>query len=152
MTCWLINTTRQNYEIMKARNFDLLGVDGANSRKASQMNPNDGLVIYVREDRSFVATATVKSRCFQGQSLIWKSQDKDERFRHRVRIAADIVAEDECGIVDGLQIGPSLDYIKRWPPEMWELALFGMVHIISKRDFDFIEGELNRLQESSDAD
>ena len=39
---------------------------------------------------------------------------------------------------------------ERWPPEMWNLALFGMVHIISKRDFDFIEGELSRFRDDSE--
>ena len=47
-------------------------------------------------------------------------------------------------------MGPTLEYVKRWPPEMWDLALFGMVHIISKRDFDFIEGELSRFHDDSE--
>ena len=147
MTCWLINTTREYYDIMKERGFDLLGIDAPNSRKATQMMPEDGLVIYVREDRSFVASATVTSKHFQDQSLIWKSHIEDESFRHRVRIVPEIVVDDAEEWVDGMQIGPSLEYVKRWPPEMWDLALFGMVHIISKRDFDLIEGELSRVQE-----
>lgn len=151
MTCWMINTTRENYAITTERGFDLLGVDQANSRKATQMAPGDRLAFYVREDRSFVATATVTGRCFQEQSRIWKSTAKRERFRNRVRIEPDVVAAEEVG-VDGLQVGPTLEYVKRWPPEMWDLALFGMVHIISKRDFDFIEGELTRLRDDTDPD
>ena len=149
MTCWMINTTRENYSITNERGFDLLGVDSSNSRKATQMAPGDRLAFYVREDRSFVATATVINRCFQDQSPIWKSNSKRERFRNRVKIEADLIgSEDEW--VDGLQVGPTLEYVKRWPPEMWDLALFGMVHIISKRDFDFIEGELSRFHEDSE--
>ena len=49
--------------------------------------------------------------------------------------------------VDALQVGPTLEYVKRWPPEMWELAFFGMVHIISKRDFELLENELSRYAE-----
>ena len=30
---------------------------------------------------------------------------------------------------------------------MWDLAFFGMVHIISKRDFELLENELNRYAE-----
>ena len=35
MTCWMINTTRENYAITRERGFDLLGVDSPNSRKAT---------------------------------------------------------------------------------------------------------------------
>ena len=149
MTCWMINTTRENYAITTERGFDLLGVDQPNSRKATQMAPGDRLAFYVREDMSFVATATVTGRCFQEQSQIWKSSAKRERFRNRVRIEPDVIG-DQDEWVDGLQVGPTLEYVKRWPPEMWDLALFGMVHIISKRDFDFIEGELSRFREDSE--
>ncbi len=140
----MINTTRENFAITNERGFDLLGVDQLNSRKATQMAPGDRLAFYVREDRSFVATATVTGRSFQEQTPIWKSSAKRERFRNRVRIEPDIIG-DQDEWVDGLQVGPTLEYVKRWPPEMWDLAFFGMVHIISKRDFDFIERELSRF-------
>ncbi len=151
MTCWLINITRENYAITTERGFDLLGVDSGNSRKATQMAPDDRLAFYVRDDRSFVATATVTSRSFQENTRIWKSNAKRERFRNRVNIEPDIIG-DEGEWVDGLQVGPTMEYVKRWPPEMWDLALFGMVHIISKRDFDLIEGELARFLEDAEPD
>lgn len=139
----MINTTRENFDITHERGFDLLGVDSSNSRKASQMAKGDRLVFYVRESRKFAATATVIGKSFQNGSPIWKHHTKRERFRNRVNIEADVILkEDEW--VDALQVGPTLEYVKRWPPEMWDLAFFGMVHIISKRDFDLLEGELNR--------
>ena len=149
MTCWLINMSRENFAITNERGFDLLGVDHPNSRKATQMAPGDRLLFYVREDRRFAATATVKSRSFQDNSAVWKSSSKRERFRNRVHIRSDHVA-DEDRWVNGLQVGPTLEYVKRWPPEMWDLALNGMVHILSKRDFDYIEKELNRVPKAND--
>ena len=41
--------------------------------------------------------------------------------------------------IDTNQIGPSLEYVKRWAPEKWKLALFGKLHIISQNDFNFIQ-------------
>ena len=41
--------------------------------------------------------------------------------------------------IDANQIGPSLEYVKRWAPEKWKLALFGKLHIISQNDFIFIQ-------------
>ena len=147
----MINTTRENYIITEERGFDMLGVDSSNSRKATQMAPGDRLTFYVQEERSFVATATVTGRCFQDQSPIWKSTAKREKFRNRVRIEPNIIGTDDDW-VDGLQVGPTLEYVKRWPPEMWDLAMFGMVHIISKRDFDFIERELSRFHVEPEPD
>ncbi len=151
MTCWLINTTRENYDITRERGFGLMGIDASNSRKASQMVSGDRIVFYVREDRSFASTATVTDKCFHDSSPIWKHHTKKEKFRNRVPIEPDVIAGDEDW-VDALQVGPTMEYIKRWPPEMWELAFFGMVHIISKRDFELLENELNRYADDAEYD
>ena len=73
MTCWLINTTRENYEITRERDFDLIGIDALNSRKASQMVSGDRIVLYVRDARRFAVTATVTEKCFHNNSPIWKT-------------------------------------------------------------------------------
>ena len=143
MTCWMINTTRENFEITRDRGFKLLGIDTPNRRKASQMVSGDRLVFYVRDDRRFAATATVKGKTFQNGSRIWKHHSNRERFRNRVNIELDVLPDEESW-VDARQVGPTMEYVKRWPPEMWDMAFFGMVHIISKRDFDLLEGELSR--------
>lgn len=145
MTCWIINTTRENFDITRERGFDLLGIDAANGRKASQMTAGDRLVFYVSNDRSFAAVATVTGKSFQNGTRIWKHSSPKERFRNRVNIELDMLSPDDRW-VDAMQLGPTLEYVKRWPPEMWDLAFFGMVHIISKRDFDLLEGELRRFQ------
>jgi len=51
---------------------------------------------------------------------------------------------DEEHYVDGYQVGPTLEYVRKWPPDRWPLAFFGMLHIIPQRDFNFIEEELKR--------
>ncbi len=149
MTCWLINTTRENYDITRERGMELIGIDAPNSRKASQMIPGDRIVFYVRDNRGFAATATVTAKVFQNNSPIWKHHTKKEKYRNRVRIESDVIAEDGDW-VDALQVGPTMEYVKRWPPEMWELAFFGMVHIISKRDFELLENELGRYEDDSE--
>ena len=151
MTCWLINTTRENYDITRERGFDLIGIDAPNSRKASQMVSGDRIVFYVRDDRSFAAAATVTAKVLHDSSPIWKHHTKKEKFRNRVPIEPDVIVDDGDW-VDALQVGPTMEYVKRWPPEMWELAFFGMVHIISKRDFELLENELNRYADDAEYD
>ena len=144
-TCWLINTPRTYFDAVRERGLDLLGIDSPNARRSRQMAPDDTLVFYIQETRSFVATARVKSRVFEGHDEIWTNPTRPkEKFVSRVRLAPSVVATDSSEEIAGLQVGPSLEYVKRWPPEWWHLALFGMVHILSQRDFDLLEAELKR--------
>ena len=144
-TCWLINMPRSYFEVTRERGFDLLGIDRPNARKSRQMTRDDELVFYIPESRTFVATARVKSQGFEGNDEIWTHPTHPrEQFRNRLRIEASVVASDPIEEVEGLQVGPTLEYVKRWPPEWWHLALVGMVHVLSQRDFDLLETELKR--------
>ena len=144
-TCWLINAPRSYFDAVRERGLDLVGIDTANARKSRQMAPEDDLVFYVQESRTFVATARVTSRMFEGHEEIWTHPTHPkERYVSRVHISPSLVATDASQEVAGLQVGPTLEYVKRWPPEWWHLALFGMVHVLSQRDFDLLETELKR--------
>ena len=46
--------------------------------------------------------------------------------------------------VDAMEVGPRLEYVRKWAPEMWNLALHGSLHIIPQRDFTMLEEELKR--------
>jgi hypothetical protein len=59
------------------------------------------------------------------------------------------VVLDESDHVDCYQVGPTLEYVKKWPPHLWPHAFFGMLHIIPQRDFNFIEAELRRAGKDS---
>ena len=143
-TCWMVNSSLENYNLTRERGFDVLGIDSPNARKAAQMVPGDRILFYIRDSKRFVATATVKSNQFRDRSRIWKHHSNRETFSSRVKIEADVVAETDEEEVDAYQVGPTLEYVKRWLPEQWELSFFGMVHIFSQRDFDLLEGELKR--------
>ena len=136
-------TTQENLEITRARGFSMQGVDTKNRKKAIRMGPEDRVLYYVSDKRGFAATATVTSESFEDDEPIWKHHREQEKFPHRVEISADVVLEP-VDYVDGYQIGPTLEYVKKWAPDRWPLAFFGMLHIIPQRDFNFVEGELRR--------
>ena len=119
------------------------GVDTKNRRKALRIGPEDRVLYYVSDKKGFAATATVTSDNFEDHERIWKHHDDQETFPHRVELSPDVVL-DESEYVDGYQVGPTLQYVKKWPPDLWPLAFFGMLHIIPQRDFNFIESELRR--------
>lgn len=142
-TYWMLVTTQENLDITRARGFSMQGVDTKNRRKAVRMGPEDRVLYYVSDKKGFAATATVTSDSFEDHEPIWKHHREQETFPHRVEIAPNVVLEQE-NYVDGYQVGPTLEYVKKWPPDLWPLALYGMLHIIPQRDFNFVEDELKR--------
>jgi len=142
-TYWMLVTTQENLDITRARGFKLQGVDTRNRRKAVRMGPEDRVLYYVSDKSGFAATATVTSDSFEDDEPIWKHHRELENFPHRVEIEANVVLDEEH-YVDGYQVGPTLEYVRKWPPDRWPLAFFGMLHIIPQRDFNFIEEELKR--------
>ena len=139
----MLVTTQENLDITRARGFKLQGVDTRNRRKAVRMGPEDRVLYYVSDKSGFAATATVTSDSFEDDEPIWKHYRELENFPHRVEIEANVVLDEEH-YVDGYQVGPTLEYVRKWPPDRWPLAFFGMLHIIPQRDFNFIEEELKR--------
>jgi hypothetical protein len=142
-TYWMLVTTQENLDITRARGFSMQGIDTKNRKKAVQMGPEDRVLYYVSDRKGFAATATVTSESFEDDEPIWKHHREQETFPHRVEIDADVVL-DQANYVNGYQIGPTLEYVKKWAPDRWPLAFFGM---LPQRDFNFVEGELRRAGE-----
>jgi hypothetical protein len=147
-TYWMLVTTQENLDITRARGFSMQGVDTKNRKKAVRMGPEDRVLYYVSDRKGFAATATVTSDSFEDDERIWKHHREKETFPHRVELDADVVL-DQSAYVDGYQVGPTLEYVKKWPPHLWPHAFFGMLHIIPQRDFNYVEGELRRASGES---
>jgi predicted RNA-binding protein len=143
-TYWMLVTTQENLDITRAQGFSLQGVDTKNRRKAVRMGPEDRVLYYVSDKKGFAATATVTSDSFEDHEPIWKHHREQETFPHRVEIEADVVVE-QPDYIDGYQVGPTLEYVKKWSPDRWPQAFFGMLHIIPQRDFNLVEAELRRI-------
>jgi predicted RNA-binding protein len=147
-TYWMLVTDQANFDITRKNGFTVQGVDTRNRRKAVRMAPDDRVLYYIKDRRGFGAVATVTSDYFEQHSRIWKHYRPDEDFPHRVELAPDVVLEPE-DYVDALEIAPTLDYLKKWAPERWELAFFGMLHIVPQRDFSLLEDEMRRSYEAA---
>ena len=48
--------------------------------------------------------------------------------------------------IDGLKIGPGLEYVRKWSPETWPLAFWDRLHLLPQRDFKLLEGEMIRIK------
>jgi hypothetical protein len=142
-TYWMLVTDQRNYEVTRQRGFTIQGVDSRSRRKAVRMAADDRLVYYLADRRAFAALATVTSGHFESHEQIWRNHREREDFPHRVNIRPDMVL-DEDSMLDAYQIGPTLEYVKKWAPEDWPLAFVGMLHIIPQRDFTLLEDEMRR--------
>ena len=144
----MLVTTQEQLDVTRDYGFSIQGIDTKNRRKAVRMGPEDRILYYVSDKKGFAATATITSEAFEDHEPIWKHFREQETFPHRVEIEPNVVLRQEQ-YVDGYQIGPTLEYVKKWAPDRWPLAFYGMLHIIPQRDFNLIENELKRVDNSS---
>lgn len=143
-TYWMLVTTTENFKITRERGFESQGVEASQHRKTARFSPDDRLLYYLLDRRAFAATATVTSKQFDQRTRIWKHPLANEIFPHRVKVRPDLIL-DENQLISALEVGPRLDYVRKWPPEDWDLAFLGPLHILPQSDFSFIEAEMQRI-------
>lgn len=110
------------------------------------MEPDDRILFYVAgKVRKWTAIVTVTSKYFEDRTPIWESNgSRRELYPYRVKTTPSIVL-DEGDYIEALILAPRLEYVKRWPPELWPLAFFDSLHLIPQRDYRLIEAEMRRI-------
>ena len=140
----MIALSPENWETTRRLGVSVQGFSTKQRKKAERMEPGDRLLFYVKDQRVFPATATIQAKLFEERSRVWTGLAPNEMFPHRVQtrpIAVMPVGKE----LDAALIAPRLEYVKRWPIEMWPLALQGELHILPRRDMGLIEGEMLRI-------
>jgi len=143
-TYWMVAASLENFRITRGLDFTIQGMKSRQRRKAQRMEPGDRIVYYITGAQRFGATVTVTSKCAEDHQQIWESEGKAEDFPWRVEIRADAALSDEQ-FLDAREIGPRMEYVRRWPPEYWPLAFQGNLHILPKSDFELLEQEMKKL-------
>ena len=142
-TYWMVASSLENFHLTRGLNFTVQGMMSRQRRKAQRMEPGDRLVFYITGVQRFGATATVTSKCTEDHSTIWKTEGKVDDFPWRVNIKADVSLGDEQ-FLDAREIGPRMEYVRKWAPEDWPLAFHGNLHILPKSDFELLEQEMRK--------
>ena len=140
----MVAESDKNFEISKELGFTVHGLGNKYRRRAQRMQPNDRVLFYVTQFRKWTLTATITSRSFVEHKPIWKSTGRGDDYQYRVRMAPDIVLEED-DYIDARILAPGLEYLKRWIPEDWPLAFYDKLHLLPQRDFALIEGEMKRI-------
>ena len=141
---WMFVQSTEDFEVSKEKGFTIHGLKKRQRRRAQRMAPEDRALYYISGKRKWAATASITSHYFEDRTPLWQADRNGERFPYRVKLTPAIVL-DEPDYVDAMILGPRLDYLKRWPPERWPLALFDTLHLLPQKDFNLIEDEMKRV-------
>ncbi|MEC8890271.1 MAG: hypothetical protein VX426_00885 [Chloroflexota bacterium] len=148
---WMFVETEENASITRRLGYKLFGMGPRYRKRAQRMQKNDRVLFYTRTTRRWTASATIKSKCFEDDSIIWMPESRPVDFKFRVELDPNYIL-DETQYLDGLQIGPGLEYVKRWAPENWPLAFWDKLHLLPQRDFKLLEGEMIRVKTGKPGD
>ncbi|MBI2855521.1 MAG: EVE domain-containing protein [Chloroflexi bacterium] len=142
-TYWMVTTSPENFRITRDKGFSVQGMKSRQRRKAQRMEPGDRIVYYITGLQKFGGTCAVTSKCFEDHEHVWENEGKPDDYPWRVNIKPVVVLDDHR-FLDAREIGPRLEYVKRWPPERWHLAFHGNLHILPRNDFELLEQEMHK--------
>ncbi len=140
---WMFAETEENSSTTRELGLTLFGMISKYKKRAQRMQPNDRVIFYIRQKMCWVASATVISKSYVDEELIWGDESTSREYKHRVKLKPDHILNRE-EFIDGLLIGPSLEYVKRWSPEYWPLAFWEKLHLLPQKDFRLLENEIIR--------
>ena len=141
---WMMVLPLDNWRITRAHGFTVQGFSNVHKKKVERMELGDRLMFYLGDARKFGSTASISGKYFEERAALWRPETPNELYPHRVRIVPQMVLE-EPELIDAFQLAPRLEYVRKWPPEDWPLALLGQLHLIPKKDFLLIEEEMRKL-------
>ena len=141
---WMLVISPDNFHITRELGFTVQGLLTTLRRKAERVGVGDRLLFYLSRTQRFAATATVTSTYFEDHSPKWKAHKPGEDYPHRFQIEPSVVLEED-EFLDALQVGPRMEYVKKWVPERWPLAFQGDLHLIPRKDFSLVEVEMKKL-------
>jgi hypothetical protein len=147
----MVVITLENFRRTQARGFNLLGVRSRHRRRAEIMRPGDHVLFYVAPRRAFAATATLTSGMLEDRSPIWHSPRHEEEHPWRFRMRPDRLP-DESQWIPARELAYRLEYVRKWPPELWSLAFQGHIHQLPQKDFRLVEIEMRRLAHDAVSD
>ena len=139
MAYWIVVGSEQNMRIAEQRGFDMFGFKSTRKNEVAAMKPGDRIIFYLTKIMKFGGIAEVTSGYYEDHEKVFSSDKKPkEDYPWRVKVKEIMTLTPEQ-YLDVREIGPTLDYVKKWPPEHWRLAFQGNLHEIPESDYKRIE-------------
>jgi hypothetical protein len=138
---WLLVSSPENFEVSRARGFDIAGMKSRHRKKAEQVAAGDTVLFYLVGLKAIGGLAEATGPYFEDEAHVWDSRKEDEEYPFRFPIRPHtILAPAEFVPVEPLL--DSLEYPRRWPRENWTLAFQGNVHRLGEADFAVLASAL----------
>ena len=144
MNYWMLSITEENFNVTRTQGYKVQGFGLRQHRKTDRMVKGDRLLYYVKGLRVFSVAATIISTVFEDEKPLWVSPQLNEQYKYRVRTRAELILRPDQ-YIQANQIGPRMDYVRRWPPEMWHHAFWEELHLLPRKDFELIEDEMRKV-------
>lgn len=140
MTYWIAVGSEDNMRAAEARGFDMFGFKSTRRKEVAVMKPGDKLIFYLTKIMKFGGLAEITSEYFEDHEKVFKSDKKPkEDYPWRVKIKPEIILTPDQ-YLDVRELGPRMDYTKKWPAEHWRLAFQGNLHQIPESDYKMLSG------------
>ena len=143
MAHWLLVSSADNFEISRARGFDVAGMKTRRRKAAQTVAAGDTVFFYLTKLKAIGGEARVTGSMYEDHEPIWESSKPDEVYPWRFPTAP-VLARPKGEYVPVESFIHELTYAKRWPAEHWTLAFQGNVHTLDESDYQLIH---NALQE-----
>lgn len=137
-THWLLVSSPENFEVSRARGFDIAGMKSRHRKKAETVKAGDTVFFYLVGIKSIGGMAEVTGPYFEDHDHIWDSRKEGEEYPFRFPIKPLVIITDPSEFVPVEDFVDALEYPKRWPRANWTLAFQGNVHKLNENDFNLL--------------
>lgn len=140
MQPWIVVSSPDNFETLRARNFDLCAFKSSRRKQSSDMRPGDRIVHYLTGIVRFGGIVEVTDAVFEDPTDIGLSARADKPDDYPFRIPTRPVAIlDPDDYLDVRDITDLLDKTRALGPKKLGVAFRGNLHRISDADYATIE-------------
>jgi predicted RNA-binding protein len=133
-THWLLVSSPENFEVSRARGFDIAGMKSRHRKKAETVQAGDTVLFYLVGIKSVGGVAEVTGPYFEDHTHLWDSRKEGEEYPFRFPIRPLSMIENPVDFVKVEDLLDALEYPRRWPRQNWTLAFQGNVHKLSDDD------------------
>lgn len=148
-THWLLVSSPDNFEVSRARGFDIAGMKGRHRKKAETVRAGDTVFFYLTGLKAIGGLAEVTGPAFEDDTHIWTSNKVGEEYPFRFPIRPVAIVADPADFVRVEDLVDSLEYVRRWPRANWTLAFQGNVHKLGDSDFERIAAAVRAAAEGA---
>ena len=141
MTCWLLVTHPDNFEVMKAKN--IAAMKAKRKSYADRVKRGDKIIFYLTKIGKFGGAAEFTSMVNEDKSKIFTEEKAGETHPWRFDVKFE-VALDEDKYIPSEDFKDKLKYLKKWPAKYWKLGFQGNIHEMPKEDYEILLVALKR--------